>query len=302
VAEADEQPPRYGARNAAVPFIALVVPFVGFVAAVVLLWERAVGPVDLVLFAVMYLLAGFGQTIGYHRLLTHNSFATRRWVAYTLAILGSMSVFGPPIRWVADHRVHHAHTDGPGDPHSPHGEGRGPLRGLFHAHVGWLFSSKGHADPARLAPELVEDRGMMLIERAFPLFVALSVALPALAGWALTGAASGALSAAIVAGLARIFLFHHAILSVNSIGHAYGRRRFAVEDRSSNVFWLALVSLGESWHHNHHAFPRSAWHGMRWYELDLSGLVIAGMARTGLAWNVVRIPRERQAARLAESG
>ncbi len=287
-------------RQIAIPTVALLLPFAGFVAAVVLLWEHSVGPVDLALFAATYLLAGFGVTIGYHRLLTHRSFSTHRTVAYALALLGSMAAFGPVIAWVADHRVHHAHTDRAGDPHSPHAPGRGALRGLWHAHVGWLFSSKGHADPRRYAPELVEDRGMRLINAAFPILVVLSVALPALAGWALTGSAAGALSAGACAGLARIFLFHHAILSVNSFGHAYGQRRFRVDDRSANVFSLALVSLGESWHHNHHAFPRSASHGLRWFELDLSGLVIELMARTGLAWNVVRISPERQAARLVE--
>jgi stearoyl-CoA desaturase (Delta-9 desaturase) len=287
-------------RHRAIPLVALLLPFAGSVVAVVLLWRRSVGPVDLALFAVMYLLAGFGVTIGYHRLLTHRSFGTHRPIAYAFAALGSMAAFGPVIDWVADHRVHHAYTDRDGDPHSPHGAGRGPLRGLWHAHVGWLFSSKGHADPRRFAPELLEDRGMRAINRAFPVLVALSVALPALAGWAFSGSARGALSAAACAGLARIFLFHHAILSVNSIGHAHGSRRFEVDDRSANVSWLALVSLGESWHHNHHAFPRSARHGLRWFELDPSGLAIELLARLGLAWNVVRIEPERQAARLAE--
>ena len=287
-------------RQFAIPALAMLLPFVGFLGAVVLLWQRSVGALDLALFAATYLLAGFGVTIGYHRLLTHRSFSTHRPVAYALAILGSMAAFGPVIDWVADHRVHHAHTDREGDPHSPHGSGRGPLRGLWHAHVGWLFSSKGHADPARYAPDLVEDRGMRLINAGFPVLVGLSVALPALAGWAVSGTAAGALSAGACAGLARIFLFHHAILSVNSIGHAYGHRRFSVDDRSANVISLALVSLGESWHHNHHAFPRSASHGLRWFEVDMSGFMIELMARTGLAWNVVRISPERQAARLVE--
>jgi stearoyl-CoA desaturase (Delta-9 desaturase) len=288
-------------RDVVVPLLALLLPFGGFVVAVVLLWERLVGPADLVLFGLMYLLAGLGVTVGYHRLLTHRSFCTRGWVAYVLAALGSLAAFGPVIDWVADHRLHHAHTDRAGDPHSPHVPGAGPLRGLWHAHAGWLFGSKGSADHARYAPDLLDDPGIRLVNRAFPGLVVLSVVIPALGGWALSGTLRGAATAGACAGLARIFLFHHAILSVNSIGHAYGHRRFDVEDRSTNVAWLALVSLGESWHHNHHAFPRSARHGLRWFELDLSGLVIEGMARAGLAWNVVRIPRERQAARLPRS-
>jgi stearoyl-CoA desaturase (delta-9 desaturase) len=284
-----------------IPFAAMLLPFAGFVAAVLLLWESAVGPADLALLAVMYLLAGLGVTVGFHRLFTHNSFGCPRPVAYALAALGSMAAFGPVIDWVADHRLHHAHTDADGDPHSPHGGGRGPLRGLWHAHVGWLFSTKGHAAHERYAPELLEDRGMRLINRGFPVLAALGVLIPAGAGWALTGTAAGALSAGIVAGLARIFLFHHAILGCNSIGHAYGARRFAVDDRSANVAWLALPSLGEAWHHNHHAFPRSASHGLRWFELDVSALAIGVLERLGLAWNVVRIPPERQAARLIET-
>ena len=291
---------RGGRPSAAIPLLALLLPFAGFVAAVALLWQRGVGPAELALLAAMYLAAGLGVTVGYHRLFTHRSFACPRGVEYALAALGSMAAFGPVIDWVADHRLHHAHTDSDGDPHSPHGGGRGPWRGLWHAHVGWLFTTKGHADHARYAPELLEDRGMVLINRAFPLLVVLGVAVPAAAGWALSGEAAGALSAGIVAGLARIFLFHHAILGCNSVGHAYGARRFRVDDRSANVAWLALPSLGEAWHHNHHAFPRSASHGLRRFEVDVSGLAIAALARVGLAWNVVRIPPERQAARLME--
>jgi stearoyl-CoA desaturase (delta-9 desaturase) len=277
---------------------AVLVPFLGFLVAAVALWSRAVGPSDMAILAGTYLLTGVGVTVGYHRLLTHRSFATRPWVAYLLAVLGSMAVQGPVIDWVADHRKHHAHTDTDGDPHSPHvGDGSG-LRGLWHAHVGWLFSTQGQAAKRRYAPDMLEDRGMRVINRAFPALAALSLAIPAALGWLLTGTGAGAATGLLWGGLVRIFFLHHVTWSINSICHFYGRRRFETDDYSTNVAWLAPVSLGEAWHHNHHAFPRSASHGLRWWELDVSALVIRALQRLGLAWNVVRIAPQRQEAKL----
>jgi stearoyl-CoA desaturase (delta-9 desaturase) len=286
-----------------VNLIAVVLPFIAFVAAIVLLWNSYVGVGDLVSFAVMYLIAGFGVTVGFHRLLTHRAFQTHKRVEYAFAIAGSMSVQGPVIDWVADHRKHHAHADEEGDPHSPHvghGSGvRGALAGLWHAHAGWLWRTHGQARAHKYARELIEDRGMRRINRRFPLIVLASLAMPALMGLALTGTVHGALTALVWGGFARIFLQHHITWSVNSVCHFFGRRRFAVDDHSTNVFWLALPSLGESWHHNHHAFPRSAAHGLRWWELDPSAALIALMRRLGLAWDVVRIAPERQTQKLA---
>jgi stearoyl-CoA desaturase (Delta-9 desaturase) len=280
-------------------FAAVVLPFVGFLVAVATLWGRAVSAVDLALLAGFYVLGGIGVTVGFHRLLTHRSFATHKPIEYTLAFLGSLAVQGPVIDWVADHRKHHAFADAPGDPHSPHaGEGRG-LRGLWHAHVGWLFSQQGRAAKRRYARDLLDDAGMRAINRRFPQIVGASLLLPALLGGLISGEPGGALTGALWGGLVRIFLQHHATWSVNSLCHYFGARRFATDDESRNVFWLALPSLGESWHHNHHAFPRSARHGLRWWELDPSGLVIGLLERLGLAWNVVRIHPDRQAARTA---
>jgi stearoyl-CoA desaturase (Delta-9 desaturase) len=282
---------------------AVVVPFLAVALAVVLLWGDWIGPSDVIVFAVMYVLSGFGVTVGFHRMLTHRAFATHPATRYVFAILGSLSVQGPVIDWVADHRKHHAHTDEEGDPHSPHvGHGagvRGALRGLWHAHAGWLWRTQGQARAHQYARELVEDRGMRRINRRFPLIVLASLALPALMGLALTGTVRGALTALVWGGFARIFLQHHITWSVNSVCHFFGRRRFDVDDHSTNVFWLALPSLGESWHHNHHAFPRSAAHGLRWWELDPSAGLIALMRRLGLAWDVVRIAPERQTQKLA---
>jgi stearoyl-CoA desaturase (delta-9 desaturase) len=282
---------------------AVVVPFAATLAAVVLLWGRAVSWPDLALFAAMYVVTALGITVGYHRLLTHRSFRTHKATEYVFAALGSMAVQGPVIAWVADHRKHHAHTDVEGDPHSPHvghGDGVvGVLRGLWHAHTGWLLSEHGRAEWSRYAPDLCEDAGMRFINRRFVSLVVLGLAIPAAAGYLITGTFAGAATGLLWGGLVRVFFVHHVTWSVNSICHFMGTRRFEVDDRSTNVFWLALPSLGESWHHNHHAFPRSAVHGLRRWELDPSAVLIRAMEQVGLAWNVVRIAPERQAAKLA---
>src|SRR5215211_3999271 len=282
---------------------AVVVPFLATLAAIALFWNSVVSVTDLAILAVMYLVTAGGVTVGYHRLLTHRSFRTHKATEYLFAILGSMAVQGSVIAWVADHRKHHAHTDVEGDPHSPHvghGDGiGGVLRGLWHAHTGWLLSQHGRADWKKYAPDLYEDPGMRLINRRFVSLVFLGLAIPALAGYLLTGTLLGAATGLLWGGLVRVFFVHHVTWSVNSVCHFLGSRRFDVEDQSTNVFWLALPSLGESWHHNHHAFPRSAVHGLRRWELDPSAVLIAAMERVGLAWNVIRIAPERQAAKTA---
>jgi stearoyl-CoA desaturase (delta-9 desaturase) len=284
---------------------AAILPFLATIAAIPLLWNSLVSTTDLLILAVMYLLTAAGITVGYHRLLTHRSFQTSKPVEYGFAALGSMAVQGQVIAWVADHRKHHAHADEEGDPHSPHvGHGSGligVLRGLWHAHMGWLFSEHGRADWRRYAPDLYEDRGMRFLNRHFVALVIASLAIPALAGYAIAGTVGGALTALLWGGLVRIFLVHHVTWSVNSICHFLGTRRFQTDDESTNVLWLALPSLGESWHHNHHAFPRSAKHGLRRWELDPSALVIAAMEKLGLARNVIRISPERQQQRLASA-
>jgi stearoyl-CoA desaturase (delta-9 desaturase) len=278
--------------------VGVVVPFAGVIVAIVLFWNRAVDAADLAILAAMYLITAIGVTVGFHRLLTHRAFQTYPWLERTFAIMGSLSVQGSVMDWVADHRKHHAHTDREGDPHSPHvGHGSG-LSGLWHAHVGWLMETQGQADWKRYAPELYEDPAMRRIGRRFPLLVLLSLLIPTAAGYVLDGfTLRGAVLGYIWGGLVRIFLVHHITWSVNSVCHFFGSRRFDIEDRSTNVGWLSVLSLGESWHHNHHAFPRSAYHGLRWWELDPSGLIISTLHRLGLAWNVVRITAERQRAK-----
>jgi stearoyl-CoA desaturase (Delta-9 desaturase) len=285
---------------------AVVVPFAATIAAIVLLWNSLVSPADLVIAAVMYLLTAAGITVGFHRLLTHRSFQTSKPLEYTFAVLGTMAVQGPVISWVADHRKHHAHTDEEGDPHSPHvghdGGVRGVLAGLWHAHSGWLMSTQGRADWKRYAPDLYEDRGMRTISRRFVLLILASLAIPALAGYIITGTLLGAFTGLLWGGLVRIFFVHHVTWSVNSVCHFLGSRRFNTDDHSTNVFWLALPSLGESWHHNHHAFPRSAVHGLKKWEPDPSAFIITVMEKMGLARNVVRISPERQAERAGQVG
>ena len=282
---------------------AVILPFAATLAAAVLFWNRLVAPADLAIAAVMYLVTAVGITVGFHRLLTHRSFQTPKPLEYLFAVLGSMAVQGPVISWVADHRKHHAHTDEEGDPHSPHvghdGGVRGVFAGLWHAHTGWLMSTQGRADWKRYARDLYEDQGMRTISRQFVPLILVGLALPAFAGYMISGTLVGAATGFLWGGLVRIFFVHHVTWSVNSVCHFLGSRRFATDDRSTNVFWLALPSLGESWHHNHHAFPRSAVHGLKRWEMDPSALIIAGMEKVGLAHNVVRISPERQAERIA---
>jgi stearoyl-CoA desaturase (delta-9 desaturase) len=282
--------------------VGVLLPFAGVIVAGVLLWGTVVHWSSLAVLALMYVVTILGVTLGFHRLLTHRSFQTFKWVQYSIAAVGSMAVQGPVMSWVADHRKHHAHTDQEGDPHTPHGHGegwKGAIAGLWYAHMGWLFFKSGQAEHNRYARDLLEDRGMRVIHSTFGLWVILGVAIPFAIGYAFAGTLGGALEAALWGGPVRIFLLHHVTWSINSICHFWGTRRFAVDDHSTNVFWLAPLSMGEAWHHNHHTFPRSAFHGLKAWEIDPTGWVIRGMRATKLAWNVVEITPERQRQKLA---
>jgi stearoyl-CoA desaturase (delta-9 desaturase) len=283
--------------------LGVILPFLGLIAAIGLLWNTWVGWTDLTLLAVGYVLTGLGITVGYHRLFTHRAFQTKQWLRWTFAVFGSMAVEGPVLAWVADHRKHHQFSDVEGDPHSPHvggGDGFfGAAKNLFHAHVGWLFRSEGRAELAKYVPDMLAERGMKFISRTFLLWLAVSLAVPAAIGYAISGTWQGALTALLWGGAIRIFLLHHVTFSINSICHFWGRRNFKTTDESRNVWLLSLISFGESWHNNHHAFPTSAFHGMRKLEatLDPGGWVITGLEKVGLATKVVRIPRDRQSAK-----
>jgi stearoyl-CoA desaturase (delta-9 desaturase) len=286
--------------------VSIVLPFIAMFVAIVVFWNQFVSLADLVILAVMYVLTALGVTVGFHRLLTHRAFQTYKPVEYAFAVLGSLSVQGPVNTWVADHRKHHAHTDREGDPHSPHvghGDGvKGVLGGLWHAHIGWSMTDHGLADEKKYAKELNEDPGMRWLSKYFLVFLVISLAIPTAAGYLVSGTLAGAATGLLWGGLVRIFLVHHITWSINSVCHFMGTRRFDTDDQSTNVFWLSLPSFGEAWHHNHHAFPRSADNGLRRSELDPSAWVITGLEKVGLAWNVVRITPERQRQRLASGG
>lgn len=285
-----------------VNLIGIAGPLVGLAVAIGLLWDRMVGPTQLVMLAVGYILTGLGITVGFHRLFTHRSFQTYPAVRYAFAVLGQLAIEGPVITWVADHRKHHQFSDHEGDPHSPHaGFGDGvweALRGLWHAHTGWMFSLEGRAEQAKYAKDLLQDRGMRIIAKLFMPMILVSLLIPALIGWALIGGWYGFVSGLVWGGAIRILLLHHVTFSINSICHFWGRRRFRSEDESRNVWWLSWISFGESWHNNHHAFPTSAYHGLRLRELDPGALTIWAMEKLGLAWQVVRIPPEKQSRKL----
>ncbi len=287
--------------------IGVSVPPIGLLAAIVLLWNRAIGPLELALMVSLYVVTCLGVTLGYHRMFTHRAFESSRVFRAIIAVLGSMAVEGSVITWVADHRKHHTFTDQEGDPHSPHLAGPGfwgGVKGLWHAHVGWLFETVGAAERERFAADLLKDRVLRVIDKLFFVWVTLTFAIPFALGWVIGGGLGAALTALLWGGLVRVFLLHHVTWSINSVCHFFGRKRFAIEDESRNVFWLAPISMGEAWHHNHHAFPTSAFHGLsRWERVaDPTGLLISILEKLGIVWNVVRVSPERQKAKALTRG
>lgn len=294
--------PRTAVFSQIVTFIAIAAPPLGALSAMGLLWGVAFHPVDLVLLLVMYVLCGLGITVGFHRLFTHKSFATGRAMTALLAILGSMTLQGPVTQWVTDHRKHHRLSDRPGDPHSPHLHGEGlfaTIRGLWHAHVGWLLSTKGMERGETYGKDLYDDPLIRWIDRLYFVWVALSLAIPFAVGALVGGGWGRGVEAMVWGGVLRIFLFQHATWAVNSICHSFGRRPFSTTDESRNNWMLAPFTFGEAWHNNHHAFPTSARHGLAPRQFDISWLTIRGLERMGLVWNV-RLPSEQaQRARAA---
>jgi stearoyl-CoA desaturase (delta-9 desaturase) len=249
--------------------VAVVTPLVGTVYAMWLLWEEWIGWVELSLFLTLAFIPGLGVTIGYHRLLSHRSFETVSSVKLVLLVLGAMSLPSRPLDFVANHLKHHAHSDREGDPHSP-------LQGLLHAHVGWLLADT-RADRARYCRRYANDRVVNFVDRTAFFWFGVGLALPlAVAGW----------EGFVWGGLVRVAFSNHVTFAVNSICHSYGSRPFETGDESRNNLLIGLLSAGEGWHNNHHAFPSAASHGMGWRQPDLSGLVIKALAAMGLAWNV----------------
>ena len=269
-------------------YVFIIVPLLALLAAVPLAWGGFLGPVDLVLLVVFYAITGLGITVGFHRYLTHGAFKARRGLRIALAIAGSYAVEGPVDRWVADHRKHHAFSDKAGDPHSPwrFGDSLPALaKGLFYAHMGWLFDVE-QTPRARYAPDLLADRDIAAISRAFPWFVLGSLMIPAVLGGLITWSWEGAATAFFWAGLVRMALVHHVTWSINSVCHVVGEQPFRSRDRSGNVWWLAIPSFGESWHNLHHADPTCARHGVERGQLDSSARVIRWFELAGWATEV----------------
>jgi stearoyl-CoA desaturase (delta-9 desaturase) len=280
--------------------VIILVPLAAVVAAVPLLWGRWIHWRDVVLMVVLYAITGHGVTVGFHRYLTHRAFKAKRALRVALAVAGSMAVQGPVIRWVADHRRHHAFSDAEGDPHSPWIYGRGfwPLaKGMFHAHLGWLFDAE-QTDQKRFAPDLLRDRSLVIVHKLFAALTATSLLLPALLGGLWGGSFEAAIEAFFWAGLVRIAALHHVTWSVNSICHTVGRRPFKSRDRSTNVWALSILGMGENWHNLHHAEPTSARHGVQRGQLDSSARLIQVFEKLGWATDV-RWPDPARLARLA---
>jgi stearoyl-CoA desaturase (delta-9 desaturase) len=297
----DIQLTEHETRDRVITAIVTALPVLGLVFACWQAWEGLLRPSDIAVFLILYVATGLGVTVGFHRLLTHRSFKTGRGVRAILSVLGSAAIEGPVISWVADHRKHHTFADVPGDPHSPHVDhGRGwigALRGLLHAHMGWLFIHTQRGAKSRYARDLEGDRIVRFVDRTFVLWalggLGVAFGLGVAIGWSVEAGLTGLLWG----GAVRMFVVHHVTYSINSLCHFFGRRHFDTPDESRNLGWLAALSFGEGWHNNHHAFPTSAVHGLRRWQFDPSAAVIWALEKVGLAWDVVRIAPHRQAAK-----
>jgi stearoyl-CoA desaturase (delta-9 desaturase) len=284
--EIDPEPA--GAVERALVGIFVVVPFLAVLAAIPLAWGWGLGWADVVIGLVFYAVSGLGIAVGFHRYFTHGSFKAKRSLRIGLAIAGSLAIEGPVLTWVADHRRHHKYSDREGDPHSPWRFGddwKALTKGLAYAHIGWLFDAN-RTSRQRFVPDLLADRDIRRISRAFPAIVAVSLLLPAAIGGLWSMSWQGALAAFFWASLIRVALLHHVTWSINSICHTFGQESFDVRDKSRNVAWLAIASFGESWHNLHHADPTCARHGALKGQIDEAARVIWALEKLGLAYDV----------------
>jgi stearoyl-CoA desaturase (delta-9 desaturase) len=280
-------------------YIFVIVPFLAVLAAIPITWGWGLGWTSAGLALGFYILSGLGITVGFHRYFTHGSFKANRPLKIALAIAGSMAIEGPVIRWVADHRRHHAFSDRDGDPHSPWRYGEtvpALMKGLAYAHVGWMFDVE-QTSREKFTPDLLRDRDIAFVDRFFPLWVGISLGAPAVLGGLITWSWWGAFSAFLWASLIRVFLLHHVTWSINSVCHAIGKRPFAARDKSANFWPLAILSFGESWHNMHHADPTSARHGVLRGQLDISARVIRTFEKLGWARDA-RWPNADRVAKL----
>ncbi|GAA5161806.1 acyl-CoA desaturase [Amycolatopsis dongchuanensis] len=278
----------------------VLLPLVALAAAVPFAWGWGLSWLDVGLGAFFFVVSGLGVTAGYHRHFTHGSFKARRPLRVALAIAGNLSAQGPATTWVADHRRHHAYSDRAGDPHSPWLFGTGPkalAKGFWHAHMGWLFEREV-TNAERFAPDLLADRDIRRVDGLFPVWVAATFLLPAIAGGLITWSVWGGVTAFFWAGLVRVALLHHVTWSVNSICHMIGERPFASRDKAANFWPLAIFSFGESWHNLHHADPTCARHGVRRGQIDITARLIWIFEKLGWA-SQVRWPTPQRLNRLA---
>ncbi|MGY2064513.1 acyl-CoA desaturase [Blastococcus sp. SYSU DS0619] len=288
----------------------VVVPFLAIAAVVPAVWGWGLSWLDVGLAVGFYFFTLLGVTVGYHRYFTHGSFKAKRPLRLLLAVAGSMAVQGPVVQWVADHRRHHAFSDRDGDPHSPWRYGtdaRALLKGMFHAHLGWLFERR-KTSQERYAPDLMKDSALVTTDRLFTVWAAISLFLPAVIGGLVTASWAGAWTAFFWAGLVRIGLLHHVTWSINSVCHVVGDRPFVSpgRDRATNFWPLAILSAGESWHNLHHADPTCARHGVLRGQIDISARTIWVFEKLGWAWNVkwpdpVRLAAKRRVPAAAGS-
>ena len=276
-------------------------PFIGLIAAIVLAWGTAVGWTEIILLVSFYSFSILGVTIGFHRMFTHKALQAGKVLRFIVGVGGSMSGQGPVLEWCAVHRQHHKHSDREGDPHSPHlheGAIGGVLKGMWHAHFGWLFSHESHTSPGVVA-DLVADPVLRFVDRFFWVWMILGWIVPGIIGGLVSRSWIGALTGFLWGGLVRTFLLHHVTWSINSVCHVWGSRPFRTADESRNNLIFGLLAFGEGWHNNHHAFPTSARHGLRWWQVDITYIVIRGLEMLGLAWKV-RLPgTEAVEARMA---
>ena len=294
-AENNEMYPAAPFQQKAAMLLAVILPFAGLITAIALLWGYGwVGWPYLAMMVAGWALSCLGITIGFHRLMSHKSFETYRGIRIFWMILGTMSVEGAPLTWCAVHRRHHSFSDKHGDPHSPHLHGEGfweMIQGLWHSQIGWLFNgiwSKPNLE--KYIPDLLKDPLIKSVNNNYGFFVLLSFAIPTVIGYFIDGWAGAGLGF-LWGGMVRVFFTHHVTWSINSICHVLGSRDYHSNDQSTNNFVCGILAMGEGWHNNHHAFPASARHGLKWWQFDMSWLIIRTMHALGLAWNI-RLPSE----------
>jgi stearoyl-CoA desaturase (delta-9 desaturase) len=284
----DVVPPRASWVQLVSAALVVALPLVAVVLAIVIFWNHGIGWLDLGLAAGMYVVTGLGLSLGFHRLFSHRSFVPSRWLKVTLAIAGTMGIEGSLTSWVSQHRRHHAYTDRPGDPHSPVPTGPGlanSLRGLWHAHAGWLFV-RNEVNAQRWSSDLQDDPDLAFVSRTVLVWTVLSFLIPMAIGWIVIGTFWGALLAGLWAGVVRVAVLHHVTWATNSLCHTFGKQPFGSKDRSTNFAPLALLSFGDAWHNAHHAFPRSARHGMEAGQVDIAAEFIRVFERLGWATEV----------------